>query len=79
MSTAPAPKLGPRPRPLVGVKELAERLGVNQYWVRNAVRDKRIPYYHVGRLLRFDMTEIERWLGENASSPEDGNGNGNAR
>jgi excisionase family DNA binding protein len=59
-----------RRRRALDVEGLMERLNVNEPWVRRAVAEKRIPYYKVGRLLRFDADEIERWLGRNSVSPE---------
>jgi excisionase family DNA binding protein len=56
-------------RRLLDVEGLAERLNVNAHWVRRAVREKRLPYYKTGRLLRFDADEIERWLIDQRHAP----------
>lgn len=47
---------------LIGLPQVAERLGVNERHVRRLVAERRIPYLKWGHLLRFDPVEIERWL-----------------
>jgi excisionase family DNA binding protein len=49
---------------LIDLPTLAERLGVNQRFIRRLVAERRIPYIKVGRLLRFDPTEIDAWIDE---------------
>jgi excisionase family DNA binding protein len=48
--------------PLLDVDGLARRLGVTVRFVRRLVEERRIPYLKVGRFVRFDPAEIERWL-----------------
>jgi excisionase family DNA binding protein len=48
--------------PLLDVDALARRLGVTVRFVRRLVEERRIPYMRVGRFVRFDPAEIERWL-----------------
>ena len=48
--------------PLLDVNGLARRLGVTVRFVRRLVEERRIPYLKVGRFVRFDPDEIERWL-----------------
>lgn len=55
--------------PLIDVDAVAQRLGTTPRHVRQLVTDKRIPYKKVGRLLRFDPTEVESWLEENSKDP----------
>ena len=47
---------------LLGVKELAEHLGVGIQWVYERVQLKEIPYIKVGKLLRFQKSDIDTWL-----------------
>ena len=47
---------------LLGIKELAEYLGVKVATVYDWVHMREIPYYKVGRLVKFKAVEIERWL-----------------
>ena len=48
--------------PLLDVNGLARRLGVTVRFVRQLVEERRVPYLKVGRFVRFDPDEIERWL-----------------
>ena len=48
--------------PLLGVKELAEYIGVSIQWIYERVQLKEIPYIKVGKLLRFQKWDIDSWL-----------------
>jgi excisionase family DNA binding protein len=41
---------------------LAQMLNVSEDFVRAQVQQRRIPYYKVGKLIRFDPREITQWL-----------------
>jgi excisionase family DNA binding protein len=47
---------------LMNIEQLAARLGITVRHVRRLVAERRLPYYKVGRLVRFSATEIEEWL-----------------
>lgn len=48
---------------LLNVDQLARRLGITvRHHVRRLVAEKRVSYYKVGRLVRFDPAEIATWL-----------------
>jgi excisionase family DNA binding protein len=47
---------------LLSIDQLAQRLGITVRHVRRLVADKRVPYYKIGRLVRFDPAEITDWL-----------------
>jgi excisionase family DNA binding protein len=47
---------------LLTIDQLAERLGITVRHVRRLVAERRLPYYKVGRLVRFDSAEIKQWL-----------------
>jgi excisionase family DNA binding protein len=47
---------------LLTIEQLAERLGITVRHVRRLVAERRLPYYKVGRLVRFDPAEISQWL-----------------
>lgn len=49
---------------LVDVKELAVYMQVKANTLYSWVSQKQIPYKKVGRLVRFDVQEIDRWLNE---------------
>ncbi len=48
--------------PLLGVKELAQYIGVSVQWVYERVQLKEIPYIKAGKLLRFRKSDIDTWL-----------------
>ena len=45
-------------RGLISANEIAERLGIQCQTVYLWVRQKRIPFYRVGRLVKFDEAEV---------------------
>ena len=47
---------------LLTIDQLAQRLGITVRHVRRLVAERRVPYYKVGRLVRFDPDEIGEWL-----------------
>jgi excisionase family DNA binding protein len=49
---------------MLDVGELAESLNVTQAWVRSAVFQRKIPFVKVGKCVRFQRKEIERWIEE---------------
>ena len=51
-----------QPRTLLTPDEVAEMLRVARKTVIVMARDGRIPSLRVGRFVRFDAVEIERWL-----------------
>jgi len=48
----------------LGLEELSQYLGLAKGTLYIWVCHKQIPYYKVGRLLRFSLPEIEVWLKE---------------
>lgn len=49
----------------LGIKELAEYLGIAEGTAYVWVCHRKIPYVKVGRLVKFDLQKIEKWLDEN--------------
>ena len=49
------------------VPELARMLRVSEDFIRAQVQQRRIPYYKVGKLIRFDPREITDWLAASES------------
>ena len=45
------------------VDEVAERLRVSRNWVAERVATGEIPSYRLGRLVRVDALDFERWVG----------------
>ncbi len=47
---------------LLTAEELAERLGVPAKWPLTQTRAGNIPHVRLGRYVRFDTAEVDRWL-----------------
>ena len=52
----------PTGRPMLGVGELAERLGTTERFVRRLVCDRRIAFHKVGKYVRFDQDDVDDWI-----------------
>jgi excisionase family DNA binding protein len=48
--------------PLLDVGVVAEALGVTERHVRRLVAERRIPFFKVGKFVRFDSAELDIWL-----------------
>ena len=46
----------------IGVKELAEYLGIRVNTIYMWTFQKKIPYFKIGKLVKFDLEEIDNWL-----------------
>ena len=53
-------------RRFLGVAELSDYLGILKGTLYVWVCHKKIPYVKVGRLVKFDLRKIEKWLEENS-------------
>lgn len=51
--------------PLLTIEQASELLKVKPSWLRCQVFKKNIPYIKVGRHLRFELAEIEKWIAGN--------------
>jgi len=47
---------------LLGIGEVAERLGVSKNTLYDWCAFGKIPYLKIGKFLRFDPQEIDHWL-----------------
>ena len=47
---------------LLGVLDVADRLGTSERFVRRLVAERRVPFHKVGKYVRFDPRDIEAWL-----------------
>lgn len=56
-------------RRLLGVEEVAERLGVTPRYVRRLVAERRIRFVKVGHLLRFEGNDLDDWIEQNCTEP----------
>lgn len=46
----------------MGVKELAEYLGMKPTTIYSWTHMRKIPYYKMGRIVKFDREKIDRWI-----------------
>ena len=56
-------------RHLVPIEDLADHLGVSVRHVRRLVSERRIPFHKWGRLLRFDIDDVNAWLDNTRVEP----------
>jgi excisionase family DNA binding protein len=47
---------------LLDIDTVAERLGVTPRFVRRLVNERRIPFHKIGRYVRFDPTDVDRFV-----------------
>lgn len=47
---------------LLDITQLAERLGVPERFVRRLVEERRIPFLKIGKYVRFDPDDVDRWI-----------------
>lgn len=45
--------------------ELSQYLGISKETVRSWTWQRKIPWHKVGRLVKFDLREIDSWMQEN--------------
>jgi excisionase family DNA binding protein len=53
----------------VGVKEIADLLGLPKSWIYDRVRTERIPFYKIGKYVKFDPQEVKVWLKSQRKGP----------
>lgn len=57
---------------LLNVSEAAEYLGIEEKTLYNWVSLRKIPHVKLGhKMLRFDVTELEEWIGDNTVKTAD--------
>jgi len=49
---------------LLTAAELAERLAVPKTWILESARSGAMPCVRLGRYVRFDLADVEKWLEE---------------
>jgi excisionase family DNA binding protein len=54
---------------LIGVRELADRTGLQESWIYSQAAAKKIPYLKLGKYLRFRWSEVEAWLEAQRQGP----------
>lgn len=48
--------------PLLDIEAVAEALGVTPRHIRRLVAERRIPFFKVGKFVRFDPGALDLWL-----------------
>ena len=54
---------------LMGVNELSEYLGLSGATLRDLVNRKEIAFVRIGRTIKFDRQDIEKWIEEHKTIP----------
>jgi excisionase family DNA binding protein len=54
-------------RRFLSVQEVADYLGVKTSSVYSWVHTRSIPYFKIGRLVKFDLSAIDQWLEKSAA------------
>lgn len=54
---------------MIDIAGLAERLGVGERFVRRLVEGRRIPFFKIGRHVRFRLDDVELWIRESRVEP----------
>ncbi|MFH1614491.1 MAG: helix-turn-helix domain-containing protein [Planctomycetota bacterium] len=54
----------------VSIDEISEHLGVKKDTIYKWVAKKKMPAHKVGRLLKFQIKEVDRWIREGKASPD---------
>ena len=57
----------------VSVEEISEHLGVKKDTVYKWVARKKMPAHKVGRLLKFQIKEVDRWVRAGKAAPDSKN------
>lgn len=59
----PAPAIAPR---LMGIDQVAAYLGMSPHTVYKFVSQRKIPHVKIGKLVKFDHVEIDKWISSQA-------------
>ena len=68
--TSPQPNVAKEP--FVDAREAAYTMNLPMYYMTNArQRSKlRLPHYHIGRMVRFKLSELAQWLNSEGGTHE---------
>jgi len=57
-------EVGESDKVYLDVDEAARRYGVTPWFFRNRMRTKQVPFYKIGKYVRFKPDELDRWFRE---------------
>ncbi len=65
------------PEKWVTVQDIADHLGIKKDTVYKWIKTKNMPHHKIGRLVKFQISEIDQWVkeGKAASNFENGKDN----
>ena len=63
------PNTTPEPDKLMDIPALMEYLGMSDRWVMQEIAEFRLPYFKIGRYIKFRKTEIDDYLRRCAVAP----------
>ena len=47
---------------LTGIKEMARKLDLPVSWLYSRTRTKEIPFYKIGKYVKFNESEVMEWI-----------------
>lgn len=53
------------------VKQVSEMLNIKQSTLRNWILNRRIPYVHLNKLVRFKESDLTKWIGPSKVSGDE--------
>ncbi len=55
-------------RKFLGISELAEYLGISVNTIYFWINQRKIPYFKVGKFVKFDSEELQKWIRQKKAS-----------
>lgn len=59
-------------RPLLDVAGAAKYLTTSEHFVRRLIRERRVPFHHVGRFVRLDPDDLDSFIAAGRVEPRGG-------
>jgi excisionase family DNA binding protein len=56
-------------RRLIDIREAAEYTGLSVHTLYTMVSQRRVPFVRVGRLVKFDVELLDKWIKQNTVMP----------
>jgi excisionase family DNA binding protein len=56
-------------RRLIDIREAAEYTGLSPHTLYTMVSQRRVPFVKVGRLVKFDVDLLDKWIKQNTVMP----------